>query len=173
MPLQSVILANHLCLTALLDQLKTLSDKAYCRTTKLTENSIGTHVRHIIEHYQELASGQKAHAVCYDDRSRNRHIERSRETAIDALQDILFWLQTLTDNHDHTLLLTAAVSGTRTASPCISESSLVRELLFLQSHTVHHQAVIAILLKAQSINVPSTFGVAPATLQYREKTELS
>jgi hypothetical protein len=45
-------------------------------------------------------------------------------------------------------------------------SSVVRELEFLQSHTVHHYSLIAILLRLQGIEPEEDFGVAPSTLEY-------
>jgi hypothetical protein len=44
-------------------------------------------------------------------------------------------------------------------------SSLARELQFTLSHTVHHYALIALILRLQGFAPPADFGVAPATLQ--------
>jgi hypothetical protein len=38
--------------------------------------------------------------------------------------------------------------------------------LFLQSHAVHHQALIALLARAQGIDVPATFGMAPSSVAW-------
>jgi uncharacterized damage-inducible protein DinB len=43
-------------------------------------------------------------------------------------------------------------------------STLARELAFVLAHTVHHQAMIALLLEWQGIHLPSErFGLAPST----------
>jgi hypothetical protein len=40
---------------------------------------------------------------------------------------------------------------------------MARELGMLLSHTVHHYALIAMLLRARGIEPPADFGVAPST----------
>ena len=52
----------------------------------------------------------------------------------------------------------------------VISSTVGRELQYLLDHTIHHYAIIAIILKAQSITVPEEFGVAPSTLKYWEST---
>ena len=42
-------------------------------------------------------------------------------------------------------------------------STLRRELAFVISHTVHHQALIAMLLAVAGLQVPESFGLAPST----------
>jgi hypothetical protein len=43
---------------------------------------------------------------------------------------------------------------------------VARELQFLQSHTVHHYAVIHLMLLQQGIRPDPEFGVAPSTLRH-------
>ena len=173
MSLNSVIHANCQTLSALTDQISQLPAGIYSKTFALTDRGIGGHVRHIIEHYQELASGLKEGHICYDNRIRNKQLEQSSETAVATLNELISWLQNLQNRASPSLKLTAATSGSRQDTSSTTESSLVRELLFLQSHTVHHAAIIAMLMKAQSLDVPVEFGVAPATLQYREEITVS
>jgi hypothetical protein len=45
----------------------------------------------------------------------------------------------------------------------------VRELQFLLSHTVHHYALMALILRLQGFNPAAEFGVAPSTLQHWER----
>jgi uncharacterized damage-inducible protein DinB len=49
------------------------------------------------------------------------------------------------------------------AAPVAVRSTLARELLFVISHTIHHQALIAVLLSAAGRTVPEAFGLAPST----------
>lgn len=48
-----------------------------------------------------------------------------------------------------------------------SFTSVGRELRFLLSHTVHHCALIAILLSLRGGEVPNGFGIAPSTERHR------
>jgi len=50
-----------------------------------------------------------------------------------------------------------------------SRSTIQRELQFLSSHTVHHFAIVAMILKIQGFETPDTFGVAPSTLKYENR----
>jgi hypothetical protein len=45
----------------------------------------------------------------------------------------------------------------------IGWSTLGRELAFVLSHTIHHQALIALLLAIRGLHVPDRFGYAPST----------
>ena len=49
-------------------------------------------------------------------------------------------------------------------------SSLDRELQSLISHTVHHYALIAMLLRVSGRQPAADFGVAPSTLRYWEES---
>lgn len=46
------------------------------------------------------------------------------------------------------------------------ESSLMRELVFVGSHTVHHYALIKVIANDQGLQVSSNFGIAPATASF-------
>ena len=45
-------------------------------------------------------------------------------------------------------------------------SSVVRELEFLLSHTVHHYALIGVICQLGGHKLPKDFGMAPSTLRY-------
>jgi hypothetical protein len=52
-----------------------------------------------------------------------------------------------------------------------SRSTAARELQFLVSHTVHHYALIAFILRANGIDPGADFGVAPSTLAHRKSQQ--
>jgi hypothetical protein len=51
-----------------------------------------------------------------------------------------------------------------------SQSSVTRELQALLSHTVHHYALIALMLQLNGFEVPEELGVAPSTLRRWRET---
>jgi len=55
-------------------------------------------------------------------------------------------------------------------SPVTVKTSLPRELLFVQCHTIHHLAILKILLRDQPVTLDKTFGMAPATLQFHHSS---
>jgi uncharacterized damage-inducible protein DinB len=71
----------------------------------------------------------------------------------------------LADAHDEELDAPVAVVSmlTRGKTAVSAWSTLRRELAFVVSHTVHHQALIAVLLSLVGVPVPDAFGLAPST----------
>ncbi len=55
-----------------------------------------------------------------------------------------------------------------TAPSIAVPTSLGRELAFVMSHTIHHNALIGVIAKLLGIDVPERFGYAPSTLAYLE-----
>ena len=51
-------------------------------------------------------------------------------------------------------------------------SSIERELEFLQSHTIHHYALIGFKLRAFGFDLPVEFGVAPSTLRFWNRQKI-
>jgi hypothetical protein len=44
-----------------------------------------------------------------------------------------------------------------------------RELAFVLSHTVHHNALIAVMALTLGVSIPDRFGYAPSTIAHLEK----
>ena len=125
-------------------------------------SSIGQHMRHCIEHYDELfAAKSENRVVRYHTRPRNLDVETDLTVAVKRLRFICNQLERLS-NEDSAL----EVSDCGVAEP--AKSSLCRELEFLISHTVHHFALITVISNKLQIEVPKDFGIAPTTLRYRE-----
>jgi uncharacterized damage-inducible protein DinB len=72
-------------------------------------------------------------------------------------------LQLLSEDRLDELIAVAAVMST-TGQAITGWSTLAREVAFVMSHTIHHEAIIALLLEAQGYETPDDhFGVAPTT----------
>jgi hypothetical protein len=124
----------------------------------------GQHVRHIIELFQEMLKGYTSGTVNYENRLRNVLIETDKLFAVQQLQAIICVL----DKQDKKLLLTAAY-GAGDASCTTTVTSYTREVMYNIEHAIHHFALIRIGFKsAFGIELPDDFGVAPATLKYRQ-----
>jgi hypothetical protein len=63
-------------------------------------------------------------------------------------------------SHDEPVLVSAMLTGGETVT---GWSTLGRELAFVASHTIHHQALIAMLLGVQDVDAPDRLGYAPST----------
>lgn len=131
------------------------------------KSGIGRHFRHIIEHYLSLINGYKS-KVNYDDRDRDIKLEKERVVAINALQSIISSI-TLFENEPELIdkqIEVMSNEGLSIENSPWSKATVRRELQFLISHTVHHYALIGLILKTMGVVVPEDFGIAPSTLKH-------
>lgn len=128
--------------------------------------AVGAHFRHVLDHYESFLSGLEAGRVDYDRRERERELERDPELARQRLESCAARLEQLVASG----LDCAVVVLTASAPGRVREarSSLGRELQFLASHTVHHYALIAVLVRLWGVAPDDDFGVAPSTLAYEQ-----
>ena len=174
MPLTKVFLSNSAALTELSDLLHNLSGDCYQRQVLpggiQKVSSIGAHCRHIIEFYQGFLKGIASGNIDYDNRARDPELEVKRSLAIEQIESIKKQLSTFvnSDSSARPFYLQAQVDLENTV---ITETSFVRELIFLQTHTVHHQAMIALLMHSFAEDVPEEFGFATSTQINNRKLE--
>ncbi len=129
--------------------------------------SVGAHLRHIIEHYQAFLDGLADARIDYEHRARDRAIEADPKVALAALAEVAQRLGALRMTGPDRTLAIASETAPGSAAP----SSLLRELEFLLSHTVHHYALIATLARLQGVEPEPTFGVAPSTLKFQQQEQ--
>jgi hypothetical protein len=145
-----------------------LDDDQYNWRFNGAHSSPGKHTRHIIDHYLCFFKGSTLAGIHYDERSRDEDIETNRVCAIDTLlncEQQLDDLGPLTSQG----LVTVYIS-THTGAPAVAtNSSIERELVFLQAHTIHHMAIMRLLFEWQSIVVPEQFGTSPSTLKVEQR----
>jgi len=149
--------------------IKQLSDEQYGKLQEvLSGASIGQHVRHILEFYTCLFSELEKGAICYDKRQRDIRIENNREFALSVIEQINNTLSRIT--YDVPLKLTFSFSADEKSKKIIN-TTLYRELAYNLEHSIHHQAIIKIGVNALAVNnlLDDQFGVAPATLRYRQE----
>jgi uncharacterized damage-inducible protein DinB len=133
--------------------------------------AIGGHMRHIIEHYLGFLNGLADGAVDYENRARDPLMESSPAYAADTLASIVDRLEELAANAtagagDHALHIHA-----ETSDDAVAGSSVLRELEFLLSHTIHHYALVAVMARLQGFEPAPGFGVAPSTLKFQQRQQ--
>ncbi len=134
--------------------------------------AIGPHARHVLDHYDALFAAISPEGgtdiVNYDNRARDTRTEQDRPFAALRLRKTIMALEQL-GNTETARPLTVICSTTpdRPAAPV--PSTLGRELQFLQSHCIHHLAVIAARADASGIPLSADFGKAPATIAQERK----
>jgi uncharacterized damage-inducible protein DinB len=155
-------------LRQLRDLLRVTSPEQYVmKPVGVVNSSIAGHVRHCLDHVEALLAGAITGTMDYDDRQRGTDVEKSRLTAMGVIDKHIHGLEYLrTCLLDQPILLQALMSA---SEPAITvETTLGRELAFVLSHTVHHNALIAVIARLLAIEVPERFGYAPSTLAHMD-----
>jgi hypothetical protein len=132
--------------------------------------SIGQHTRHFVEFYQCLLD-QIVHedrSVNYALRARDLRIEEDPEFASKRIEEICTRILTLSENLTCTLICDEHIEE---KSGITVPSNLEREVIYNIEHTIHHLAIIKIGLYAIAprIALPAHFGIAPSTIQHKQK----
>lgn len=137
-------------------------------------SSAGSHVRHIIDHYQSVISGIETGTIDYDLRLRGSQVEAKPQLALEKFEEIATWMKGLTQEELNQNVSLSTEVSTSTKEVQVVNSSLARELIFVGSHAVHHYAMIAQISFAQTSKANTSFGIAPATATFlREKNARS
>ena len=148
-----------------------LSAASYAKRTPACFNSsAGGHVRHIIEHYVGFLHGTETGEIDYEARARDPLIETDPHYAIGQLESINDRLELLSVDRG---LRVRSESALADAEAVWCDSSVLRELEFLLSHTVHHYALIGVICQLDGHVLPKDFGMAPSTLRFLRKQALA
>ncbi len=166
--LQQAVLDNRLLLVELnqlLSKIQQSNPKIYSEAMPLLNGvCLGGHVRHIIEHYQIfIKASQVKTTVDYDHRARCMQCQSSIIIAQTAIDEILHDWDAMPKEDGS---LTVSMITNPALTDMVSSSSVLRELQFLQSHTVHHLAIMGIALRQYGFDVNGDISKAPSTLQF-------
>ena len=124
--------------------------------------SIGEHVRHCLDHVAALIAASPSMPLSYDSRNRGTRVETDPGIAIQQIAMLRSALEAWPARSvDEPIVVSAMLSPT--SSPMTTWSTLARELAFVVSHTIHHQAIIGVLLVVHGHTVPERFGHSPST----------
>ena len=131
------------------------------------DGTIGGHVRHCLDHARALCDAGRNGIVDYDHRTRGTSIETDPAAAGAEIERLIVLIEGLsTVDPDHPLGVSVMTS--REGESVMLRSSLARELAFVLSHTIHHNAIIRGIALSQGRAVPDSFGFAPSTLAHRD-----
>ena len=153
----------------LLDELASLlmevAPEVYCAGLATNvSGTIGEHVRHCLDHVSALLAADSSTALSYDRRHRGTAVESDPAEAIRHILQLKGALSAWSRRSlDEPIRVTSMIS--RSGDAVTGWSTLARELAFVVSHTIHHQAMIAVLLEIHGHSVPERFGHSPSTPQ--------
>lgn len=161
-------------LTQGLDLIQRIGD-LYAQPGPQGQASTGAHMRHVLDCYRCFLRGLEqtqappvAAPVNYDDRERDPKVETDGHYASDVIRRIIAALERLTPaDLGRSLHVQVDAAAWNQDDALWSTSSVGRELQFLLSHTVHHYAIMSLILRAEGFDPGAELGVAPSTLAYR------
>lgn len=154
-------------LSTLLDDLASvvasLDIEAYtARPVPRASGSIGEHVRHCLDHVASLLAAQSSAPLSYDHRARGTAVERDPAEALRRIMRLKAALERRPLGSIEEPILVQARTST-SLDPATMFSTVGREVAFVVSHTIHHQALISVLLELLGQAAPDRFGYAPST----------
>ena len=150
---------------------KQLKDDSFSQSLNiLSDNSIGKHIRHIIEFYDLMMIGNQTGSVDYDKRSHDKVLEENRVLAIEKMNALS--KEILSIESDKAIEMTANYSIDE-VNPISINTTLYRELQYNIEHAVHHMAIIkiALLNDFANVEIPEGFGIAYSTIKYQRDSE--
>ncbi|MEO8139304.1 MAG: DinB family protein [Gemmatimonadota bacterium] len=149
-----------------LELLDRLPAEVYRNTSRPGWAPVGSQFRHVLDHYRGFLLGRSSGCIDYDARPRDRRIETDPAEAAGVMASILESLEQIQVHEaDHQVTIKMD-SGGDSGVPDWSASTIGRELQFLSSHTVHHYALIKVLLEDAGVGTSADFGVAPSSLAH-------
>jgi hypothetical protein len=149
---------------ALLDR---LSSADYTTPTRPGWAPVGSQFRHILDHYRCFLLGRQQGRINYDARPRDPRIETDPVEAAQVARAIAEALGEIHVEDGDRPVMVQMDCGGNDGVPDWRPSTLGRELQFLVSHTVHHYALIKLLLEDRGLATSEEFGTAPSTLAYQ------
>lgn len=151
-------------LVELNDLLSKINAEVYTKSSVFLSNAtIGQHIRHIIEFYECLLLNNQI-IIDYDARKRSKTLELDNNIA----QSKINFLITLITDHKTDGELSLRNNFTDSSNAVI-KTSFDREIAYCLEHSIHHKALIKVVLIELQLNhlVEESFGVAPSTLKNR------
>lgn len=133
-----------------------------------THSSIGAHIRHCLDHFTCLFRGLESGGVDYDARERTPSLETDPDVARQAIADAGARIEALSNGAVDFAFRCEIAPGKGRSEMA---STLIRELAFLSSHTIHHVALMAVVANLAGIDTPEGIGLAYSTQTYLESQE--
>jgi uncharacterized damage-inducible protein DinB len=139
-----------------------LPDDLFKAKISQASGSVGEHVRHALDHARALLALTDGDDLTYDARLRGTPVETHSDVAACEIGRVCGDLEQLAAAPPERpiCLHLIAEAGRR---PTQLTSTLGREIGFVVQHTIHHCALIALLLERRGITTPARFGYAPST----------
>lgn len=125
--------------------------------------SVGSHVRHIVNHYEKVCG--KEDVLKYDIRERNSAIELDKLVASALIKKLSHHIKDMHLNYSHHV--TVEFMANEKGETYSIQTNLMRELAFVAHHGIHHMAIIKMMVEQMGYHVNNkAVGFAPSTLNH-------
>lgn len=131
-----------------IDFLRQLSPAQYIAVTSAAISPIGSHVRHILDHFNSVQRAAHTRLVDYELRQRGSAIELDLHQAITTMQQLQNWVVQLTASELEKSVLVQADIGIGSSKIVQVPSTMGRELMFCCSHAIHHYSSLKSIYQA-------------------------
>lgn len=163
-----IITASKEIIGQLIDLCTQLTTENYAKDLPLLlNNSIGKHMRHIIEFYDLMIESLESGVLSYDHRNHCEQTESNVNFALERLRRIYSWFDEVDQEQKIKMLFSYDnVNKEEIELP----TCLGRELVYNIEHAIHHMAIIRIAIESEfkEIQLHPHFGVAYSTVRYKE-----
>jgi uncharacterized damage-inducible protein DinB len=148
-----------------------LTDEQYVRRpVGVMPSSVGSHVRHWLDHVVALRASAETGQLNYDQRQRGTPVESDRRAAMSLMSRLSPEIAGLTaDCLARPIEVEVLLSDDGT--PQTFQSSVGRELAYVVSHSVHHNAILGAMVQTLGGTVPPRFGYAPSTIAHASRRQ--
>ena len=148
-----------------------LTDAQYVqKPVGVMPSSVGGHVRHWLDHVTALLAAVDTGRLSYDHRDRGTPVETERWAALAAITQLTVRLHDLRASVlDRPLDVEILLSAD--GEPQTFRSTVGRELAYVVSHSVHHNAIIGAMVQTLGGRVPPRFGYAPSTIAHAARRQ--
>jgi hypothetical protein len=135
------------------------------------DGTIGRHVRHCLDHFEQLCAGVASGWIDYDRRDRETLDEVDPGAARARIAGLGSRLRTLVAEivPEHPLAVRSACA--EDGEIAFQPTSFGRELRFVLGHTVHHLAMVAAICRLAGLELGAQLGVAASTLRHQRAVE--
>jgi hypothetical protein len=153
-----------------LELIESIDEPLYTRTSRLLPGgTVGKHLRHCLDLYDCFLGGLPDGEIDYTLRERDPEAEIRIESGLRRLRKTIRRMEGLNARADRILLVKGEGAFEEGPDAGFSLSSVGRELDFILSHTIHHFALIGVLLRSGGAEIPSDLETAPSTRRHRER----
>ena len=145
--------------------LRLISTESYVDSSRGT-SSVGAHIRHILDRFHCFLAGMPAGSIDYDARKRDKSIENNLDVAAFALVSVSRRIESMAALDDLEPAITVCESVHHQGPAVTMPSTVGRELMGLVTHSIHHLAIIALIVKSYGYEMDADFGKAASTILY-------